>query len=174
MVWGASRSASADQAGPRNTVSLHPLSFAAHGVALQYERYVAPRRFSLVLGAGLRSSSRQDYESWVTTVGIEPRWWLAQGDRRSRLGRDAMVGPYLSLRSDVSFLSMSDTTREKWVGGNIGLSVVGAFGWRFTIGRVELTPSLGLGWRSDFDVTERLAPWSRPLLRFDWTAGWMF
>jgi hypothetical protein len=165
----------ADKAGPRNALSLHPFSLGAHGVAVQYERYVKPRHLSLVLGAGLRSSSRGDYESWVTSVGIEPRYWLARDPTRSkRLGADAMIGPYLSLRFDTSYLMMTDTTRDQWVGGSIGLSFVGSFGWRFTIGRLEITPSFGVGSRTDFDAAGRLAPWTRAVFRGDWTVGWMF
>lgn len=164
----------ADEPGPRNALSLHPLSLLAHGAAVQYERYVWPRRFSLVLGGGFRSSSRGDYSSWVTTVGVEPRWWMAGAWRPRQLGKDAMVGPYLGLRVDAAWMTMTNTTRDAWVGGNVGLSTVGSFGWRFTINQLELTPSLGLGARSDFDVTGRLAPWTRAVLRFDWTVGWMF
>ena len=94
--------ARADELGPRNALCIDPFSLAAHGVALQYERYVLPRRFSLVLGAGFRSSSRGDYSSWVTTVGVEPRYWLARTERPRHLGKDAMVGPYLSLRFDAA------------------------------------------------------------------------
>jgi len=39
---------------------------------------------------------------------------------------------------------------------------------------VELTPSFGVGARSDIDPTGRLAAWVRPIYRLDWTAGWMF
>lgn len=164
----------ADESGPRNAISVHPFSLLAHGAAFQYERYVSPRRFSLVLAAGFRSSSRGDYGSWVTTVGVEPRVWLARAERPRHLGRDAMVGPYLGLRNDVAWLTMTDTRRDAWIGGNVGLSLVGSFGWRFTVGRVELTPSFGLGGRADFDPTGRLAAWMRPVYRFDWTVGWMF
>lgn len=168
------RARAAEEPGPRNALSVHPLSLLAHGAALQYERYVAPRRFSLVLGGGFRSSSRGDYGSWVTTVGVEPRWWLAGAWRARQLGKDAMVGPYLGLRFDVAWMAMTNTTRDQWVGGSVGLSEVASFGWRFTIGPIELTPSVGLGARSDFDVAGRLAPWTRPVFRFDWTVGWMF
>jgi hypothetical protein len=164
----------ADENGPRNAISVHPFSLLAHGVALQYERYVSPRRFSLVLAAGFRSSSRGDYSSWVTTVGVEPRVWLARAERPRHLGRDAMVGPYLGVRGDAAWLAMTDTTRNAWVGGNMGLSLVGSFGWRFTVSVVELTPSFGVGARTDIDPTGRLAAWVRPVYRLDWTVGWMF
>jgi hypothetical protein len=172
LVGGAR---AADETGPRNVLSLHPFSLGAHGVALQYERYIKPRHLSLVLGAGVRSSSRGDYESWVTSVGIEPRYWLARDPTRSkRLGADAMIGPYLSLRLDASYLMMTDTTRDQWVGGSVGLSFVGSFGWRFTIGRLEITPSFGVGARTDFDAAGRLEPWTRAVFRGDFTVGWMF
>jgi hypothetical protein len=171
----ASSARAQDKAGPRNAISVHPFSLTSHGLAVQYERYLKPRSFSLVLGLGVRSSSRSDYSSWATSVGIEPRYWLARDPTRSkRLGADAMIGPYLSLRTDVAYLMMTDTTRDQWVGGNIGLSFVGSFGWRFAIGRVEITPSIGLGSRTDFDAAGRLAPWTRAVYRFDWTVGWMF
>ena len=171
LSWAA---LAADEPGPKNAVSVHPLSLLAHGAAVQYERYVAPRCFSLVLGGGFRSSSRGDYSSWVTTVGVEPRWWWAGAWRPRQLGKDAMVGPYLGVRFDVAWMAMTNTTRDTWVGGSVGLSTVGSFGWRFTIGHLELTPSLGFGARSDFDVSKRLAPWTRPVIRFDGTVGWMF
>ena len=160
--------------GPRNALSVHPFSITSHGLAIQYERYLFPRHWSLATGLGFRSSSRGDYSSWVGSVGIEPRYWLWGTNRSATLGRDAMIGPYTSLRVDMSWLSMTDTRRDRWVGGNIGLSVVGAFGWRFAIGHAELTPSFGLGTRTDFDPKGRLAPWTRAVIRFDLTVGWMF
>lgn len=167
--------AHADEAGPRNAVSVHPLSLGAHGLALQYERYIWPRHLSLAFGLAFRSSSRGDYASWVTSTGVEPRFWLMRNRVRSlRLGADAMIGPYLGLRTDVSWLLMSDTRRDAWVGGSVGLSFVGSFGYRFTIRRVEITPAAGVGTRTDFDVAGRLAPWTRAVLRLDTTVGWLF
>ncbi len=168
------RAARADEVGPRNALSLHPFSLTSHGLAVQYERYIAPRHWSLAFGLGGRSGSRGDYSSWTTTVGIEPRYWLWGPDRSEHLGGDAMVGPFLSLRCDASFMTMSDTRHHRWIGGNEGYSLVGSFGWRFAIGHLEITPSLGVGARADFDATGRLAPWMRPVYRFDWTVGWMF
>lgn len=170
----AANARAADDAGPRNALSVHPFSITSHGLAVQYERYLLPRHWSLALGLGFRSSSRGDYSSWVTAAGIEPRYWLWGPDRSKHLGSDAMVGPFASLRFDAAFMTMSDTTRDKWIGGNVGLSLVGSFGWRFAIGPVELTPSLGVGARTDFDAAGRLAPWTRAVYRFDWTAGYMF
>ena len=164
-----------DEAGPRNALSIHPFSLTSHGLAVQYERYLKPRHLSLVLGVGVRSSSRADYSSLLTSVGIEPRFWLARDPTRSkRLGKDAMIGPYMSLRLDTSYLMMTDTTRDQWVGGNVGLSFVGSFGWRFAIRHLEITPSIGVGSRTDFDAARRLAPWTRAVYRFDWTVGWLF
>ena len=159
--------------GPRNALSVHPFSITSHGLALQYERYLFPRHWSLALGTGFRSSSRGDYSSWTTSVGIEPRYWL-WGTNRSQLAADAMVGPFASVRFDMAWLTMTDTRRDKWVGGNVGLSFVGNIGWRFAIGHFETTPSFGLGTRTDFDPKGRLAPWTRAVIRFDWTMGWMF
>jgi hypothetical protein len=166
--------ARADDAGPMNALSVHPFSITSHGLALQYERYVVPRHWSVAFGLGGRSSSSGDYSSWETTAGIEPRYWLWGPNRSTRLGSDAMIGPFVSLRVDGAWLTMTDTTRNRWVGGNVGISLVGSFGWRFAIGHFETTPSLGLGARTDFDATGRLAPWTRYVIRVDWTAGWMF
>jgi hypothetical protein len=42
-------------------------------------------------------------------------------------------------------------------------------------GRFEITPSYGIGIRTEFDPSGRLAPWTRPeLLRLGLTAGVMF
>ncbi|MEZ4226211.1 MAG: hypothetical protein R3B13_35015 [Polyangiaceae bacterium] len=160
--------------GPRNALSIHPFALSSHGVAIQYERYLVPRHWSLALGLGFRSSSRGNYSSWVTSVGIEPRYWLLGNERSERLGSDAMVGPFASLRVDSSWMSMTDTHRDRWVGGNVGVSVVGGLGWRFSLGHFELTPSFGLGSRTDFDPRGRLAPWTRAVMRLDWTVGVMF
>lgn len=160
--------------GPRNALSVHPFSISSHGLAIQYENYLFPRHWSLATGLGFRSSSRGDYSSWVTSVGFEPRYWLWGTDRSTTLGADAMVGPFASLRLDVSWMSMTDTRNDRWAGGNVGVSTVASIGWRFAIGQVELTPSFGLGTRSDFDPRGRLAPWTRAVVRFDWTVGYMF
>ena len=68
-----------------------------------------------------------------------------------------------------------------WLGVFIAIPVaaaagmfVGWLGWRFAIGHFETTPSFGLGTRTDFDPKGRLAPWTRAVIRFDWTMGWMF
>ncbi len=164
----------ADEAGPRNALSLHPLSLAASGLAVQYERHLMPRRWSMAFGMGFRSSSDADYSSWVTSVGIEPRYWLWAPKWSKQLGRDAMTGPFVSPRVDASFLMMTSESRGQWLGGNPGLSLVGSFGWRFTLGHFETTPSFGVGSRTDFDAAGRLAPWTRAVYRFGWTVGWLF
>ena len=166
--------ARASETGPHNALSVHPFSLTAHGFALDYERFFAPPRFSLASSVGLRSSSRGDYSSLASSVGIEPRFWLRGPKWSKQLGSQAMTGPYCSLRLDASWLMMSDTRRNEWVGGSEGFSLVGSFGWRFALGHFAITPSIGAGARTDLDASGRLSPWTRATFRFDWTLGWMF
>lgn len=166
-----------DRYGPRNTVSVHPLSLSWNGVAIEYERFIAPPNFSLALGAGYRSSasSRSDYASDNWATGVELRYWAWSGARPYGVARKAMVGPYLGAQIDVSWLRMEHRKTQRYVGGNISLSEVASLGWRFAVARrVELTPSFGVGARTDFDPDGRLSPWTRWLVRGSLTLGVLF
>src|SRR5438105_1162485 len=88
---GACRQASADplrapgqpawpadlpRSGPRNAVAIYPLALTAPGFAIEYERFVAPRRWSFAAGIGGKDAAHGDYRSFTLTPSLELRFWL--------------------------------------------------------------------------------------------------
>lgn len=170
----SSSSSSADAPHPfKNALSFELLSLANSGVAFQYERFIAPP-FSLVAIGGFRHSGGQDFDTLEGDVGIEGRWWVYGKAPFSHYGERAMVGPYFGLREEFGYLHISDTTHSL---GNLAvLSESVTFGVRVVaFHRFELTPSFGIGMRSEMDPSGRLAAYTRPeWLRAGITVGIVF
>ena len=166
---------SAQRASPRrNAVSIELPSLLGGGVALRYERFVLPPIFSVVVGGAARASGGPDYDVLETGAGFEGRFWLiGRAPFSAQQGR-AMVGPYLGVGLDAGLTRV-------WAGGH-GLGTMvrvggsGSLGVRITFAnRLEVTPSLGIGWRTELDAHGRLAPWFRPeLARLGCTGGVLF
>lgn len=159
---------------PRNAFSLHVLSLLNSGVALQYERLVAPPRFSLAGSLGYRGSGGSDFDVVEGTAGTEGRYWLWGKDGFSRFDERGMLGPFIGFRFDFGYTNVSQGERS--VGESLRFAEAVQLGARVAIAhRIEITPSVGMGLRHEVDPSGRLAAWTRfELIRFGLTAGVLF
>jgi hypothetical protein len=145
-------------------IASQPLALVARGVAVSYERRIAPRVSAVGLG-GLRAAALEDYGSWTVTAGGELRVWLR--------ATTPMRGPFLGLHASAAHTRLSDDVMGD-LGGSTALSQRLDVGWRFTIrGRVAIAPAVGLGVREDVDSTGRLATTARGQLAIGLEVGWM-
>jgi hypothetical protein len=160
--------------GPRNAVAIHPFAFFAPGFAVEYERFALPRRLSVVSAFGLRSSAGEDYSSLTISPGLELRCWLWGRSPWSDLADRAMVGPYVSIREDVSFTTLDDDVRDRLVGTTTEFAETLAFGWRFTVWRFAVTQSHGVTLITQVDPSGRLAPTTYPAAKLGLTLGYLF
>jgi hypothetical protein len=160
--------------GPRNAISFHPWSLLGPGVALQYERFAFPRWISVVAGLGFRASGQEDFGSLSLSTALEGRLWLIGRAPFTKLGERAMVGPYLAARADVSWTRVWHEPDGRSIGATIEHEEAALFGYRFTLGPVEITPFLGMGISSQHDTSGRLAAVTNPVLKAGLTLGVMF
>lgn len=143
---------------PRNAISVPLVALFNSGLAVEYERFFAPPHFSLVTGAGFRTSGGRTLDVLEASFGLEGRLWIWGKGPFSRFDGRAMVGPYLGLRFDYG------ATRV-WTEGGRGLGSAVRFGESLNFGvrltaarHVHVTPSLGFGVRTEIDPSGRLAP----------------
>jgi hypothetical protein len=170
----ASTGGRAVDANPANAVSVPLLAVLDGGLAVQYERFVAPPRVSVATSLGARASGGHDFDTLEGSFGTEPRLWLIGKEPFSRFVGPAMVGPYLGFRLDVGITRVSQEGR--FCGSSVAIAEALLLGVRFVFVRhVELTPNFGIGVRTEFDPSGRLAAWTRPeLVRFGLAAGVLF
>ena len=161
-------------AGPRNAVSFYPFALAAPGMALEYERFVWPRRLSLATGLGVKSAARGDYGAVTVAPSLELRVWLIGRGPFSELANRGMVGPYLSLREEVAFTTIEDRARDRLAGTAIQVVDVVSFGYRLTVGPVAFTPSHGAAVVTQLDPSRRLASSTTITVRLALAVGVLF
>jgi hypothetical protein len=163
-----------DARPPKNVLSVQLMSLVNSGLAVQYERFLAPPRVSFVTGIGFRSSGGPDIEVLETSFGAEGRVWLVGKAPFSKFEGPAMVGPYLGVRLDGGFTKVTDEGHVLGTSYRISESLM--LGVRFSFARrFEATPSMGFGLRTDIDPRGDLAPWTRlELFRLGLTLGVMF
>ena len=159
---------------PMNAASLLLPSLTNGGVAVQYERFVAPPRLSIATSMGVRYSGGKDYDVIESGFGGECRVWFDGRAPFTHFTGRAMVGPYLGFRVD---FGLTHETYGGHVAGNamrVAESV--SLGYRFAVAsRIEITPSLGAGLRTEIDPRGRLPAWTRgEILRMGVTAGVLF
>jgi hypothetical protein len=159
---------------PRNAISIALPSLLNSGIALEYERFVGPPRFSFVTGLGIRSSGGRQFDVVESAYGVEGRLWLWGRAPFSRFSERAMIGPYVGARFDYGITRVSSGGHVLGSGMRFAESL--SIGVRVVIaGHVEITPSYGIGLRTEVDPRGRLAPWTRgEILRLGLTAGVMF
>lgn len=144
---------------PRNALSLEIVSLLESGLLIQYERQLLPR-FSLATSMAGRISGGSDYSVLGTTFGSEGRYWFWGRPPFARFAGRAMVGPFVSARVDFGIVHDSEGGHP--LGTSMSLAEGVSLGCRVVFwNRIELTPSFGLGMRTDFDPHGRLAPWTR-------------
>ncbi|HEY8077760.1 MAG TPA: hypothetical protein VIF62_26725 [Labilithrix sp.] len=159
---------------PDNDVSVPLVGILNGAFAVQYERFVSRVRVGLATSLGFRTSGGHDYDTFEGTFGTEGRIYFVGKAPFSTFDQPAMVGPYVGLRADVG---LTEVSRDGHVlGKSIAISPAALVGVRFAFfRRFELTPNVGIGFRSEFDPSGRLAPWTRPeFVRLGISAGVMF
>ena len=138
---------------PRNALSVPLVALFEHALALEYERHLAPQG-SLATSMAFRKSGGRDFDVVSAGFGLEARYWLR--------ARDAFVrGPHLGVRFELGVLQVADSRHVLGETVRFGESV--AIGWRFAPwDLVAITPSVGMGLRTEIDPRGRLPPWTRP------------
>jgi hypothetical protein len=152
-----------------NALSVQLVSLLQGGVSLQYERFVLPaERISVATSIGMRVSGGHDYDVLESGYGCEGRFYFLKGK--------GMAGPFMSLRVDTGLTRVSDAEDGRVLGSNFRIAESFNTGVRIVFfDRLEVTPSIGVGMRTDFDPRGRLPPWTRPeLLRLGLTLGALF
>jgi hypothetical protein len=136
---------------------------------MQYERFVAPQqRVSIATSIGMRVSGGHDFDVVESGYGCEGRFWFLKGK--------GMAGPYMGLRFDTGLTRVADADTGRVLGSSLRIAETFNVGVRFVFfDRLEVTPSVGLGVRTDVDPRGRLSPWTRAeILRFGLTFGAVF
>ena len=159
----------ANPVGP-NVISTQPVAFSGRGLALVYERYL-PARFSVLGVAGVREGGTGDFSTLTLPSASRP----VVDSSGTRPTPGPTGGPYLGLRVGLAYTGVGDKIEHRALGSSLAIDNTLSFGYRFIIfRRVELTPSLGVGTRWDFDPAGRLVPFLRPVVTAGLSVGWMF
>jgi hypothetical protein len=157
--------------GPKNAVSARLPAFFAHGVALNYERFL-PLEGSLSGGLAVRKTAGGDYSSTTVVATTEARWWpFGEGPFGCR-GRYEMIGFYVGLRLDVGATSLTDRLEDRHIGTAWTIATSSWLGWRFMFDHLEVTPGV-----ATMVITEAgggIDYYTRVTFAYDLTAGWMF
>lgn len=138
----------------------------ATGAEVGVETFVPERRLGLVVTAGARKSAAGDYRAIAGGVGVEARWYW-----RSDRPRGWFVGG----RGDLALSRTRDLVDDRSLGTTLVLGAQGLFGYRLVPWRqLEVTPSVGLGFRNEHDLSGRLPPWTLGSLTVGLEVGWLF
>lgn len=166
-VLALSSTSRADEVPRENALSLPLIGLMVHSLGVQYERRL-PRSLSLATSMGIRRSGGEDFDVLELGFGVEGRYWLMGAKL------NAMRGPYFGARVEWGTTRVAEHDRVIGTTVRFGESV--SFGYRWVFwNRMELTPSVGFGARTELDGRGRLAPWTRPeLFRLGTTIGVMF
>jgi hypothetical protein len=158
---------------PRNGAHLSFFSLFGPGVALEYERALPPR-FSFLSGLGVRATGGDEYSTVALTTSLELRYWLYGKAPWTEYRGPAMVGPFLTLREDVSWTSVEDELRDRLAGTAVEVAETLGFGYRVTLGPVAVTQAHGFSLITQMDPRGRLAPTTYFALKLGVTLGVLF
>ncbi len=157
--------------GPRNALSTRLPAFFAHGAAVQYERFL-PLEGSVAFGLAVRKTAGGDFSSTTVTTTSEARWWpFGEGPFGCR-GRYEMIGLYVGARLDIGATMVRDRLDDRSLGTAWTLAGSSWLGWRFAIGRVEITPAAATMIRTE--LGGGLDRYTTVTAAYDLTVGWMF
>ncbi len=119
-------------------------------------------------------SPPDDYRSGHLGVGAELRRWLWRTGWADDLGGARLGGLFAALRLDAS-AGRTWAADGRALGDELQLEPTVQVGYRFCPWlRFELTPALGLGVSTRFDLSGRLAPRTRWHQLLGLTVGWAF
>ena len=159
---------------PTRAVSVHVPALLAAGLAVQYESLAWHPSVSWAAGAGVRATAAGDYRSLAFNVGGQLRYYFTGRSFRSRW-RETLLGPFAGVRLDITRTTTRDRRADRDLPASLTIAEYVEVGYRFGLwGRVEITPSVGLGGRTDIDESGFLPATSRPVLTAGLTAGWLF
>jgi len=179
-VFGLAGIAAAEPAvertAPRHVVSLPLLSLSgAGGIGVQLEQQLDRPRWSVAVGLAVRSNAGGDYSSLATTLSAEARYWLKGRAVWCDLPARSPVGWFVGARLDVTRTRTRDDVEDRALGSSLSFAETATFGYRFAVKRrLEITPSLGLGAKTEVDTSGRLPSWTRAEARIGLAVGWFF
>ena len=155
-------------AEPQQAVSVPVYSLQqAQGIAVEYERFdVIPGPWSLTGGIGIRDAADGDYSSTATSASAEARYWFRKTQMR---------GWFVAGGFNLTWTTLTDEVDDRHVGSSLAIAETLQGGYRWVPWRtLEITPSLGLEYRTEVDLGGRLPGWSRGSLTTGLTVGWLF
>ena len=145
------------------------------GAQIGYERWLPEERVSLGISAQVRQAATGDYTGVRAGVGGELRlYWRARSFLHAQ-PTGSMIGWFVGGRVDVALDGTRDDATDRWLSTTLEIGTSALIGYRFAPWRgLEITPSAGLTWRRDIDLSGRLPGWSRAGIAGGISAGWMF
>jgi len=159
-----------------NAISISiPAVDGMRGIGGAYERWFPERRLSLSGLGQLRQTATGDYGAMSVGVGAELRWYWRANAWLSRLPRGNMVGWFVGGRLEVAFGATHDRTDDRWLGESLDVGASALIGYRIAPWRhMEITPSVGIGARRQFDLSGRLPSYNRGTGFAGLSVGWLF
>lgn len=165
----------ASRAPARNAISVQLANSGASALAVQVERLLPRPRFSLAGSLGVRRSAAGDYRGAAVSAGAELRYWLTGRTIFADLPPGSMAGWFAAARLDLGYSATFDRLDDRKIGATLGVSETAALGYRLVVWRgLSLSAEGGLGIRTEFDRTGRLAPWTRGSLAFAVSLDWLW
>jgi hypothetical protein len=154
------------------SVPLDPL-LALAGIAGEYERQ--RDRWSGSVSGALASYAGGDYGSTTLAAGIEVRYWFKRSAIWSAVAPGTMVGWFAGARFDTAAVRTVDRMEDRTLATTVAFEVTVRGGYRFAPWRrLLVTPSLGLGSRTEVDPGGRIPSWRRGVLSTQLAVGWLF
>ncbi|MHB8874368.1 MAG: DUF3575 domain-containing protein [Myxococcaceae bacterium] len=154
----------------RTAISLHLPALLQAALAVQAERYTASRRWSLALSLGARIAGGHDYRAFALASGAELRFWFFRPP--SYAAAWGFGGPYAAVRLDVGGTRLAALSPPQEAGWGLTVGQTASVGYRLPLrGRIELTPSVGLGLTTLFDGRGRFAAFPRGVVVAGLTVG---
>jgi hypothetical protein len=172
----ASTTATLERAPLRNAITIAvPSLDGATGAQVGYERWIPAAQISITVSAQLRESAVGDYTGIRAGVGAEIRWYFRARSFLHAQPTGSMIGWFTGGRIDVAIDGTKDLKTDRWIGTTLGIGTSALVGYRFAPWRgLEITPTTGLTWRRDIDLSGRLPGWNRGGIAGGLNLGWMF
>lgn len=159
-----------------NAISISvPAIDGLRGLGASYERWLPARRISIAAIGQLRQTATGDYGALGVGAGAELRWYWRADGWLSKLPAGSMVGWFVGARLELAVGATHDRVDDRWLGESLALGTSGLVGYRIAPWRhAEITPSVGLGVRRQWDLSGRLPSYSRGTVLAGLTVGWLF
>jgi hypothetical protein len=154
------------------SIALDPL-FAVSGVAGEYERWLG--RWSWSVGGGLASHAGGDYGSTTVAAGAEVRYWFKRDAIWSQVAPGSMVGWFAGARLDAAAIRTVDRMDDRALPTTLAFEATVRGGYRLAPWRrLVVTPSLGIGARTDVVPGSSVPTWRTGVVQSQLAIGWLF